>query len=67
MTQYFRRDAAVQAAMCADELRAAGEDDGCAIWEQNTQAIDNCSQGRFARRHTQLAIPLTSGSSVIVA
>jgi hypothetical protein len=40
MTQCFRRDAASQAAMCADELLAAGEVDGCAMWKRIGRAIE---------------------------
>jgi hypothetical protein len=40
MTQCFRRDAAAQAATCADELRAAGEVEGSAMWKRIAAAVE---------------------------
>jgi hypothetical protein len=48
MTQCFRRDAADQAEACADELLAAGEIDGGAMWKRIVLAIEQLQSGRPA-------------------
>jgi hypothetical protein len=67
MTQCFRREAASQAALCAEELLAAREVDGCAMWTRIVAAIERLQavqpaegEGNALRvgSHPKLPLPL---------